>query len=52
MSGFFISHSKYMLLNAASECFLMIFVSTKEWKNLKNKAVQQQLAWTQLHKNF
>lgn len=30
MSGFFISCSKYMLLNAASECFLIIFVSTKE----------------------
>lgn len=32
MSGFFISWSKYMLLNAASECFLMIFVSNTRMK--------------------
>lgn len=32
MSGFFISRSKYMLLNAASECFLMIFVSNTRRK--------------------
>lgn len=32
ISGFFISHSKYMLLNAASECFLMIFASNKIMK--------------------
>lgn len=32
MSVFFISHSKYMLLNAASECFLMTFVSNTRMK--------------------
>lgn len=32
MSGFFISRSKYMLLNAASECFLMIFVPNTRMK--------------------
>lgn len=32
MSGFFISGSKYMLLNAASECFLTILLSNTRMK--------------------
>lgn len=37
MSGFFISGSKYMLLNAASECFLMIFVSNTRMKQCEKQ---------------
>lgn len=37
MSGFFISRSKYMLLNAASECFLMIFVSNTRTKESEKR---------------